>query len=167
MAVLPQPGAAPVPELAPEMRFPAGLTGYNTPMLASIRRGMVFDHNGSTRVAAQLEKDLGSYSRAPVQPVEYGEGNIKKSTYVNGVAGYNQQAIALPDSPDDMTQEEYMLSFAQNQPENRERMRLAMALPVQNFLRRPPVSSEYPLNTHNMANNLLAASKLKVQGAKG
>lgn len=165
MAVLPQPGAAPVPELSSEIRFPAGLGGYNTPTLASIRRGMIFDHNGSTRVAAQLEKDLGSYSRAPVQPVEYSEGNIKKSTQAIGPAGYNQRAVALPDSPDDMTQEEYMLSFAQNKPESRERMRLAMSLPVQNFLRRPPVSSEYPSMTHNMANNLLAISKMKTLGA--
>jgi hypothetical protein len=164
MAVLPQPGSAPVPELNPELRFPAGLGGYNTPTIASIRRGMVFDSNGSTRVAAQLEKDLGSYSRAPVQPTEYSEGNIKKSVQPVGPAGYNQHAVGIPDSPDDMTQEEYMVSLLQNKPESRERMRLAMSMPVQNFLRRPPVSSEYPLNTHNMSNNLLATAKMKSLG---
>ena len=52
-----------------------------------------------------------------------------------------------------------MLSMLQNKPEQRMRMRMAMAIPKQNFLYRPPVSSEYPMNTHNMMNNLLALAK--------
>ena len=161
MASLPQAGIPQLPEVTGSDKFDLGLVGFNTPYQVAMRRGMVFDHNGSTRVAAQIEHDLGSYVRPAVGPVEYGEGNIKKSTAVSGPAGYNQRAVPLPDSPDDMSQEQYMLSLMQNKPEQRMRMRMAMSIPKQNFLYRPPVSSEYPLSTHNMMTNLLALAKQK------
>jgi|32_taG_2_1085360.scaffolds.fasta_scaffold05169_5 hypothetical protein len=161
MAILPQTGVPELPELKGTDNFYTGLTGFNTPFQVALRRGMVFDHNGATRVAAQIEHDLGSYIRPAVGPVEYGEGNIKKSTAVTGPAGYNQRAVPLPESPDDMSQEQYMLSYMQGKPEQRERLRMAMAIPKQNFLNRPPISSEYPMTTHNMMNNLLALAAQK------
>ena len=161
MAILPQTGTPELPEITGSDKFYVGLAGYNTPYQVAFRRGMVFDHDGATRVAAQIEHDLGSYSRPAVGPVEYSEGNIKKSTVLSGPAGYNQRAVPLPDSPDDMSQEQYMLSMLQNKPEQRMRMRMAMSIPKQNFLNRPPVNSEYPMNTHNMVNNLLALAKKK------
>jgi hypothetical protein len=161
MAILPQTGVPELPESTGTDKFYTGLTGFNTPFQVALRRGMIFDHNGASRVAAQIEHDLGSYIRPAVGPVEYGEGNIKKSTAVTGPAGYNQRAIPLPDSPDDMSQEQYMLSYIQGKPEQRERLRMAMSIPKQNFLNRPPISSEYPSATHNMMNNLLSLAKQK------
>lgn len=165
MAVVPQVGAQGLPENKLPNLFPPGLMGYNTPLELTGRRAMLLDHNGATRVAAQYEHDTGNYRRAAVGPVEYGEGNIKKSTAPTGPSGYNQRAVAFPDSADDMSQEEYGLSYLQSQPAQREKLRFAMALPKQRFLYRPTANNEYPLATHNMTNNLLALAKQRM-GAK-
>jgi hypothetical protein len=70
-----------------------------------------------------------------VQAVEYSPGNIKTSHYPTGAAGYNPRAIAAPDSADDMSQAQYMMSLAQNKPEERLRMQQELLLLAkQNFL---------------------------------
>jgi hypothetical protein len=81
-----------------------GSIGLNQEPGLGIRRVMQLD-NGS-RVATQFARDRGLYGRPAVGPVEYSEGNIKKSTAVTGPAGYNQRNVPLPDSPDDMSQAE-------------------------------------------------------------
>ena len=162
MAVLPQIGAQGLPENKPPRLIPPGFTGYNTPLELTGRRALLLDHDGATRVAAQYEHDTGSYRRAAVGPVEYGEGNIKKSTAPIGPAGYNQRAFAFPDSADDMSQEEYGLAYLQSQPTQREKLRFALALPKQRFLYRPTENLEYPSGSHNMVNNLLALAKQRM-----
>lgn len=99
-------------------------------------------------------------------PVEYAEGNIKKSTELTGVAGYNQRNVPLKDSPDDMSQADYLLSMKQETPDQRLRMRQALAVANQNFLNTRTVNTEYQSNSHNMVNNLLALSKAKLQKGK-
>lgn len=162
MAILPQMGIPALPETKGEEQMYPAFAGYNTPYQVALRRGMIFDHNGSTRVAAQIEHDAGSYIRPAVQPVEYSEGNIKKSTAVTGPAGYNQRAVPLPDSPDDMSQEQYMMSMAQGKPEQRIRLAMSRIVPQQVMLQRPPISSEYPSNSHNTVENLLALAKQRM-----
>ncbi len=164
MAVLPQLGNQGLPENKIPPLVPPGFMPYNSPTDVLLRRGTILDTDGSTRLAAQYEHDTGTYKRMPVGPVEYGEGNIKKSTQPIGVAGYNQRAFALPDSADDMSQEEYGLSFLQSKPESRERLRMAMLLPAQRFLYRPSGGADYGSLSHNMMNNLLSLAKQKVQG---
>lgn len=164
MAILPQMGLPALPETKGEQQMYPAFSGYNTPYKVAFNRGIIFDNNGANRVAAQIEHDLGSYIRPPVLPVEYGEGNIKKSTSLTGPAGYNQRAIPLPDSPDDMSQEQVMMSYLQNKPQERVRMAMSMAIPKQNFLQRPPISSEYASSSHNMMNNLLSIAKQKLEG---
>ncbi len=163
MAILPRSDASgKAPEASAGLMFPPGLGGYNVEPQLGVRRVAQLD--SSTRVAAQLEKDRGAYIRPPVLPVEYGEGNIKKSVYMTGAAGYNQRNVPLPDSPDDMSQNQYMLSLLQNQPQQRLRLQQSLATGKQNFLNIPTAPADYPLSTHNMMNNLLALSKQKLQG---
>ena len=83
----------------------------NSEPMLGIRRVMQLD-NGA-RVATQMEVDRGVYSRPPVAPPEYSFGNIKKSTMMTGVAGYNQRELPIAESPDDMSQAEYILAVAQ------------------------------------------------------
>jgi hypothetical protein len=100
-----------------------------------------------------------------VQAVEYSPGNIKTSHYPTGAAGYNPRAIAAPDSADDMSQAQYMMSLAQNKPEERLRMQQELLLLAkQNFLNTRAVPTDYALNTHNTVNNLMSLAKVKKQG---
>jgi hypothetical protein len=101
-----------------------------------------------------------------VGPVEYAESNIKKSTELTGVAGYNQRNVPIKDSPDDMSQADYLLSMKQETPEQRMRMRQALTVANQNFLNTRTINMDYPSNSHNMVNNLLAMSKAKLQKGK-
>jgi hypothetical protein len=140
MAVVPNPSLpADQPELRQQGGLPIAVKGYNTPFRIAMTRQIIFDGlDGATRIAAQMEKDAGEYVRPPVLPVEYSEGNIKKSTQPIGVAGYNHKgALAIPTSPDDMSQREYLISMAQSLPDQRERMRLATLMnPKQTFLQK-------------------------------
>jgi hypothetical protein len=88
-----------------------GSVGLNQEPGLGIRRVMQLD--SGSRVATQFARDRGLYGRPAVGPVEYSEGNIKKSTAVTGPAGYNQRNVPLPDSPDDMSQAEYMMGLQQ------------------------------------------------------
>ena len=159
MAILPQSGFAPSqPEARKVPPRPAPAPGYNTPALVAMRRAAILESGAGPRVAAQIEKDRGFYARPPVLPVEYSEGNIKKSTSLIGPAGYNQRAVPLPNSPDDMSQEQYMESMLKGEPVFREKLRMAMSVPFQQFLNQPSVSMDYPSMAHNMANNLLSSA---------
>jgi hypothetical protein len=65
-----------------------------------------------------------------------------------------------------MSQADFMLSLQQETAPQRMRMRTALSVPVQNFLNTRTVNPEYPLNTHNMMNNLLSLAKAKIQKGK-
>lgn len=164
MAILPGSGPKGIPENMPGLTIPPGIGGVNKEPFLGIRRVAQLD--SATRVAAQLEHDRGAYVRPPVGPVEYSEGNIKKSTYLTGVAGYNQKSIPLPDSPDDMSQAQYLLSLQQSAPGQRMRMQAALAGAKQNFLNTHLQSNDYPLSTHNMMDNLMNIARAKLQKGK-
>jgi hypothetical protein len=165
MAILPKSVPGKEPESQLSTFIPPGLNGYNREPFMGLRRIMQLD--GATRIASQIEHDRGAYTRAPIAPVEYGEGNIKKSTAFTGPAGYNHQAIPIADSPDDMSQTDYMVSMRQATGPERLRMRQALALPQQNFLSTQLVrSDEYPLNSSNMMNNLLALASARINGGQ-
>lgn len=162
MAIIPGTGTNKNPEATPQVQFPPGLMGYNREPDLSLRR--VSNLDVSTRIAAQLEHDRGVYSRPPVQAVEYNPGNIKTSHYPFGVSGYNQRAIAAPDSADDMSQQQYMMSLTQNKPEQRLRMQQELlSIAKQNFLNTQVVPTDYALSTHNTVNNLMSLAKAKKQ----
>lgn len=160
MAVIPGLAAGSNPDQAAQTRFMPGFMGYNREPELSMRRVLTLD--GSSRVAAQLEKNRGVYSRAPVQPVEYSPGNIKTSHHPIGVAGYNPRAIAAPDSADDMSQQQYMLSLEQEKPAQRMRMQQDLVLNAkQSFLSTRVTPTEYASLSHNTVNNLLSLAKAK------
>jgi hypothetical protein len=159
MAIVPGLGNGKTPEQLGGLSFPAALGGYNVEPQLSIRRVAQLDD--ANRIASQLEKDRGSYIRPPVGPVEYSEGNIKKSTLLTGVAGYNQRNVPIPNSPDDMSQDQYIQSIVQGTAPQRQRLQQALAVGKQNFLNTHTSSTEYPFPSHNMANNLLSLAKQK------
>ena len=142
------------------LQFPPGLDGYNRQPGLGIRRAMLLD--SGTRIAAQLEHDRGVYVRPPVGPVEYAEGNIKKSTELTGVAGYNQRAIPLKDSADDMNQLEYINSLRQSEPGQRLRMQQGLLQNQQHFVNTPTVHADYPSMSSNMVDNLMMLAKAKL-----
>lgn len=164
MAILPGSGPRNLPENQPSMAVPSNIGGLNQEPLMGIRRVAQLDN--ATRVAAQIEHDRGAYLRPPVGPVEYAEGNIKKSVYLTGPAGYNQKSIPLPESPDDMSQGQYLLSLKQSSPAERLRMQAALAGAKQNFLNARLQQLDYPLTTHNMMNNLMNIARAKLQKGK-
>jgi hypothetical protein len=161
MAILPGFGTGKAPEAQGQQLLPPGLTGYNREPMMGLRRVAQID-NGS-RIAAQIERDRGLYIRPPVGPVEYSEGNIKKSTELTGVAGYNQREIPIKDSPDDMSQTDYLLSMQQETVPQRMRMREALSTGNQNFLNTQLMPADPLITTHNMMNNLMEIAKLKLQ----
>ncbi len=162
MAIIPGTGTNKTPESLPQVKFPPGAIGINREPDLSLRRVTTLDI--PTRIASQLEHDRGVYSRPPVQAVEYNPGNIKTSHYPVGVAGYNPRAIAAPDSADDMSQQQYLMSLLQNKPEERLRMQQELLLTAkQNFLNTRVVPTDYALNTHNTVNNLMSLAKAKKQ----
>jgi hypothetical protein len=161
MAVVPLPNLAGIPEATPQRRKSPATSGYSSPLMVAALRAMSYETGAGTRVAAQAEVDRGVYERPAVGPVEYSEGNIKKSVNISGPAGYNQRAVPIPNSPDDMSQEEYLRSMLKNDPRFRQRLRTAMSVPFQAFLNRPTTNFDYPSMAHNMSNNLLALSTTK------
>ena len=132
----------------------------NSEPILGIRRTLTLD-NGA-RIAAQVEVDRGVYSRPPVQPVEYSFGNIKKSTQLTGVAGYNQRELPIAESPDDMDQQQFMLSTAQSiDPKARMALKKATAVGQQFFLNTPSPGTvfDFPLESHQSVNNLLQTAQ--------
>ena len=164
MAILPGSGPSQVPENKSSTLIPPGIGGLNREPFLGIRRVSQID--SATRVASQIEHDRGAYVRPPIGPVEYAEGNIKKSVYLTGPAGYNQKSIPLPDSPDDMSQSQYLMSLQQGAPGQRLRMQAALAGAKQNFLSTQLQQTDYPLNTHNMMDNLMKIARVKLQKGK-
>lgn len=161
MAIIPRSDVTgKAPEGKPTLSLPPGLLGLNREPQLGLRRVVQLDD--TNRVATQTSIDRGLYSRPPIPPVEYAEGNIKKSVQLNGAPGYNQRNIPLPESPDDMSQAEYLSSLIQASPENRMNLRRITSPAQQNFAATRTQSTEYPFSTHNMMNNLLALSKQKM-----
>lgn len=164
MAILPGFGTSKTPESKLNFMTPAGLGGLNQEPFLGIRR--VAQMDDANRVASQIEHDRGAYLRPAVGPVEYSEGNIKKSTALTGPAGYNQRAVPLPDSPDDMSQAQYLMALEQATPAQRMRMQASLAGAKQNFLNTRLAQTEYPLNTHNMVDNLMSIARAKLNKGK-
>lgn len=165
MAIVPRSDiTGKAPEARAGLSLPPGLIGYNVEPQLGLRRVTQLDN--TNRVATQIAVDRGTYSRPPIPPVEYGEGNIKKSTQLTGAPGYNQRNIPLPESPDDMSQAQYMASLIEANPANRMSLRRETGPAQQNFVRTPLATSDYPLLTHNMMNNLLALAKQKMSKIK-
>jgi hypothetical protein len=169
MAILPRPGENKMPaELKPLgglAALPPGLMTANTPLEIGIRRGVQMDD--SSRIAAQIQHNRGVYTRPPVGPVEYSEGNIKKSTELTGVAGYNQKEIPFRDSADDMSQMQYMVSIAQNTPEQRALLQQEMLNPNQYFLNTQEISDNKIVTSHNTPTNLMILAKVKAMKQMG
>jgi len=169
MAILPRPGENKMPaELKPLgglAALPPGLMTANTPLEIGIRRGVQMDD--SSRIAAQVQHNRGVYTRPPVGPVEYSEGNIKKSTELTGVAGYNQKEIPFRDSADDMSQMQYMDSIAQNTPEQRALLQQEMLNPNQYFLNTQEISDNKIVTSHNTPTNLMILAKVKAMKQMG
>ena len=163
MPIVPGSDAGKAPEAAPRLAMPTfGM--LNQPPVPGVRRVAQLDD--MNRVSSQFAHDRGIYSRPPVGPVEYAESNIKKSVFLTGPAGYNQRNIPIPDSPDDMSQAEYMLSLSENNPKNRMVMQQLTSVPKQTMLNTPSFSDEYPYQSSNTMNNLLALAKLKKDSRK-
>ena len=169
MAILPRPGENKMPaELKPLgglAALPPGLMTANTPLEIGIRRGVQMDD--SSRIAAQIQHNRGVYTRPPVGPVEYSEGNIKKSTELTGVAGYNQKEIPFRDSADDMSQMQYMASIAQNTPKQRALLQQEMLNPNQYFLNTQEISDNKIVTSHNTPTNLMILAKVKAMKQMG
>jgi len=70
----------------------------------------------------------------------------------------------LPESPDDMSQAEYMLSMTDETPKARQMLRNMTMVPKQNFLRTPSFSDDYPYQSSNTVNNLLALARARKKG---
>lgn len=161
MPILPGSDFGKAPEANPQLAMPTMGPLNQEPML-SMRRVVQLD--SGPRIAGQLATDLGLRNRPPVGPAEYAEGNIKKSTQLSGPAGYNQRNIPLPESPDDMSQAEYMLSMTDETPKARQMLRNMTMVPKQNFLRTPSFSDNYPYQSSNTVNNLLALARARKKG---
>ena len=146
------------------MQFPPGLTGYNRQPGIAMRRVMTLDN--PNRIASQIEHDRGVYNRPPVSPVEYSEGNIKKSTELTGVAGYNHRAIPLKDSADDMSQFEYLTALRQAEPGQRLRMQQGLLDAKQYFLKTLTLPTEYASRSSNMVDNLMLLARTKLNTKK-
>lgn len=169
MAIIPQPAPTPPAELKPLAGLellPIGLRGLNRPSDITMRRPMILD--SLTRVSAQAAHDRGIYVRPPVNPVEYSEGNIKKSTEITGVAGYNQRQLPLKDSPDDMSQVEYIQSIQDTTPQNRKIMQAAFLNETNQYFVNKQQGTDNSIPTsHNMVTNLMNMAKAKkIKGAK-
>lgn len=163
MAIIPGSDSGKAPEALPQLAMPT-LGSLNQEPLIGIRRVAQLDN--TNRVSNQYAHDRGIYARAPVGPVEYGEGNIKKSTLLTGIAGYNQRNIPLPDSPDDMSQAEYLMSVNEDNPQTRLALRQLTANPRQTMLKTPSFGDSYPYQSSNTMDNLLALAKVKKEGRK-
>lgn len=158
MAIIPGSDLGKAPEAMPKLAVP-NLGALNQGPVVGVRRVAQLD--SGNRVSAQYAHDRGFYSRAPVGPVEYSEGNIKKSTALTGPAGYNQRNIPLPESPDDMSQAEYLMSLAEDTPQKRAALQQLTSVPRQTMLNVPSFSDDYPFQSSNTMDNLLALAKAK------
>ena len=143
----------------PQQPLPPGFLPTTNPLEVGIRRSAQLYN--APRTASQMAHDRGMYIRQPVGPVEYAEGNIKKSRYNTGLAGYNQRMPQLTDNPDDMSGQEYMANYAQSMPEAAREVQKATMNPQQTFNQNKLPPAYYDGLSGNMATNLLQMAKMK------
>ena len=166
MAVVPGTAGA-IPERMAMGRFNTAPTYKNTSADIMTRRMAQTFYPAA--LTAQFMVDRGGYTREAVGPVEYTEGNIKKSNQVTGLPGYNHpDGVPIPDSPDDMSQIEYLKSIVEGSPQNVMALQGVVGTTLnQNFLQNDSalLPKEYPSPMLNMQNNLLTMAT-RVKGAK-
>lgn len=143
----------------PQQPLPPGFLPTTNPLEVGIRRSAQLYN--APRTASQMAHDRGMYIRQPVGPVEYTEGNVKKSHYNTGLAGYNQRTFQLTDNPDDMSGQEYMASYAQSMPRAAREVQRATMVPQQTFNQNRLPAAYYDALPGNMASNLLEMAKMK------
>ena len=161
MAVVPGT-AGNIPEQKIVSELPKAPAYRNTAAEIQMRRIMQMDKPAA--IASQYMHDRGMYERAAVGPVEYSEGNIKKSKEITGLAGYNHRdGMPIPDSPDDMNQAEYLASVGEQTPAVRMALQNIVGRKLkQNFLDTSSafLPQEYPSPMLNMQNNLLTRATI-------
>lgn len=143
----------------PQQPLPPGFLPTSNPLEVGVRRSAQLYN--APRAASQLAHDRGMYIRPPVGPVEYAEGNVKKSHYNTGLAGYNQHSLQLTDNPDDMDAQQYMSAYAQNMPEAAREVQKSTLNPQQAFNQTKLPAAYYDVLPGNMSNNLLEMAKIK------
>ena len=132
---LQQPGGlGPLPGLKPLGMPMANPSAYMNDEISITARRQAYSDDVN-RIFAQYNIDHGTYSRTPVNPLPYAEGNITKSDQLTGLAGYNHKEIPLPQRAVDIPKEQYLAetSLAQN-PTTRGNVQALTVLPQQNFL---------------------------------
>ena len=152
---LQQPGGlGPVPELKPIGMSMANPSTYLNDEI-SIRARQTQTLDNVNRVFHQYNIDHGSYLRTPVSPVEYGIGNVVKSSEVTGPAGYTHKEMPMPLRPADMPKESYVMQEANKyDPTMRLNVAALSILPQQNFYDVTTADSKMPLRDYRMADNL-------------
>ena len=132
---LQRPGSlGPMPGLKPLGMPMAKPSAYMNDDISITARRQAYSDDVN-RVFAQYNIDHGTYSRTPVNPLPYAEGNITKSQEVTGPAGYNHKEMPLPERPMDMSKGEYVAdTMMQQNPTMRGNVQALTVLPQQNFL---------------------------------
>ena len=127
-------GLGPMPGLKPLGMPMAKPSAYMNDDISITARRQAYSDDVN-RVFAQYNIDHGTYSRTPVNPLPYAEGNITKSAQPTGPAGYNHREMPLPERAVDIPKEQYIAetSLAQN-PTMRGSVQALTVLPQQNFL---------------------------------
>jgi hypothetical protein len=157
-------GLGPLPDLKPigmSMVNPSSYLNSDN----SIRMRQQAQLDNVNRVFAQYNVNHGSYVRSPVSPVEYGIGNVVKSSEPVGAAGYNHRDIPMPMAPDDMPKERYAFEEANKlDPTMRLNVGALSMLPEQNFYNITTPDSKVPLQDYRMADNLMLQQQVVGDG---
>ena len=132
---LQQPGGlGPLPGLKPLGMPMAKPSAYMNDDISITARRQAYTDDVN-RVFAQYNIDHGTYSRTPVNPLPYTEGNITKSAQPTGPAGYNHKEMPLPERPVDMPKDQYIAETGlAADPTMRGNVQALTVLPKQNFL---------------------------------
>ncbi len=135
-----------MPPLKPLGMAMASPTSYmNDEISISTRRAQHTDD--VNRIFAQYNIDMGTYTRAPVNPLPYGDGNMPKSQETTGLVGYNHQETPLPERPMDMSPAKYLADTVNSvDPVMRANVQALTLMPKQNFLNTQEVG---PMNLAN------------------
>tara|TARA_Y100000004_G_C8630909_1_gene292902 strand:+ start:24 stop:533 length:510 start_codon:yes stop_codon:yes gene_type:complete len=127
-------GLGPMPPMKPLGMPMAKPSAYMNDDISIAARRQAYSDDVS-RVFAQYNIDHGTYSRSPVNPLPYAEGNITKSAEQTGLVGYNHKETPLPERAVDMTKEQYMVDTTLSKdPAMRANVEALTMLPQQNFL---------------------------------
>ena len=100
-------GLGPMPGLKPLGMPMAKPSAYMNDDISITARRQAYSDDVN-RVFAQYNIDHGTYSRTPVNPLPYAEGNITKSAQPTGPAGYNHREMPLPERALDIPKEQYL-----------------------------------------------------------